>query len=859
MKISNFKIMLLLVLGAFTLTLPNYACAEEKNLSAESQRWLDENLANGKIRGGTAADINNKIAALEAQYKPLKDKYWNAKKRFTQAVIQWELDDLIKRKTEQKVIEEFKREWAEADGFWASGWAAVKGAFKLINKRNIRIMSMGWEYIEAAFTSDKGDSAEDALNEIRENYDGDPKLIAIAKEMMEVGKQAYEVQLQKETYAEITGGELYIYTEIYKDANGKEVKKEVFFQKNGDTFVTVGGVAVGCIPLPVKLAELKNCIFCPLFKTIFNASQVVSTNAFKHLGKSMAQVMLIGYALFVAFSVLKLVSAFTKQDGPKFITGLISQTFKVLFAYILLMKSGEIYAYVIAPVLSAGLEFGMSLLFEKGNTYINGCRGFSGGAVDGIIPQYLYTKLDCFIRAVQAEISIPQSIGSTLMCVARNASADKIFIVKIWDFSMMFQGLIIFGFAWLISLAFAFYLIDATVRLGIVGALMPFLIACWPFKVTSSYTSKGWEMFMNSFFTFVMMGLVVSINVQLMGQALTGSQGGFKAIEMAVNGDKVSELRELLDIGFSGFLILIACCLFGFKLTGQATELAGTMAGGGGSAIGSQIGGLAASGAKAVAGTAVNTGKKATSFVGNVTGATAGLNKMKDSAINGAARTAAKMFGVGRSSGAAGGGSKPSTPKQSDSTQAQNNQPVSGTTPPPSAQQTQKAQEAAPRNSGNGSDSPAMKQDVQNSMREADRNTHNYVGNKQDNNTAWDKYQKSEESLKQSKNEYENAQRMANNAKGTPDEAKHTAAAEKAAAKYAGVQKAHSQNEQNVQDTQDKMNNSAINAYVNQQKAIAQRNGKSFDENASKDYAKNHLDEIKKNLDTIIKADPKYN
>ena len=117
----------------------------------------------------------------------------------------------------------------------------------------------------------------------------------------------------------------------------------------------------------------------------------------------------------------------------------------------------------------------------------------------------------------------------------------------------------------------------------------------------------------------------------------------------------------------------------------------------------------------------------------------------------------------------------------------------------------------------------------------------------------------SEASLKQAKSDYENAQRMAKQAKGTPDEAKYAAAAEKAAQRYAGVQKSHSQNEQNVQNTQDKMNDSAVNAYVNQQKAIAQRNGKAFDENKSREYAKTHLDEIKKNLDTIVKADPRYN
>ena len=85
---------------------------------------------------------------------------------------------------------------------------------------------------------------------------------------------------------------------------------------------------------------------------------------------------------------------------------------------------------------------------------------------------------------------------------------------------------------------------------------------------------------MNTFFVYVFMGLVVSINVELLGQGLTGSKGGFDAIMKALNGNNVQELKELLDIGFAGFLVLVACCLFAFKLTGQASDLAGTMAGG---------------------------------------------------------------------------------------------------------------------------------------------------------------------------------------------------------------------------------------------------------------------------------------
>ena len=58
MKISNLKIILLLVLGAFTLTLPNTVRAEEK--SKEIQ-WFEKNMRAGYIKKAGEADYSAEI------------------------------------------------------------------------------------------------------------------------------------------------------------------------------------------------------------------------------------------------------------------------------------------------------------------------------------------------------------------------------------------------------------------------------------------------------------------------------------------------------------------------------------------------------------------------------------------------------------------------------------------------------------------------------------------------------------------------------------------------------------------------------------------------------------------------------
>lgn len=548
---------------------------------------------------------------------------------------------------------------------------------------------------------------------------------AVAQQLHKLGESALSTAQQLDQKVEElnsmqttikAGQSLYKYTVMGKDKDGNPtILAEYYFIMEGDKFQSITGVTRGCVPLPAKLAESRSCIYCPLFKTIFNAAQSMSTKAYDKLAGPLANVMLIGFAIVIAFMVLKNVSSFTKQDAPKFVTELLVNMFKVLVAYYMLKNANIVYGYIVGPVLKAGFEFGSSLLFAE-NKYLAACDVSKTlqNVSNGVMPAYLYTNLDCFIRAVQAEVAVPQSVGSSLMCVARNAGKESIGPVRnvLWDFGMMFQGFAIWVMGWIISLAFAFYLIDATIQLGIIGALMPFLIACWPFKATRNYTSKGWGIFMNTFFVYVFMGLVVSINVELLGQGLTGSKGGFDAIMKALNGNNVQELKELLDIGFAGFLVLVACCLFAFKLTGQASDLAGTMAGGGGPKIGANIGGLAYGAAtKGVQGT-LKTGLGAAKAVSDKTGLTNVVNKGRDWAKD-------KVWGavgLGRRSGAAGNkqarrSQMGDQQQQQSSTDGQTPQtqtrPATPGAPNPTAQnQIKKMQQAGPRSQQPATPSP---------------------------------------------------------------------------------------------------------------------------------------------------------
>ena len=98
---------------------------------------------------------------------------------------------------------------------------------------------------------------------------------------------------------------------------------------------SVGGLMDGCVPLPLKLEQSKKCILCPLFVILFNTAQSMSIVSYAQLAEGFKNLMLIGFALYIAYVTLKQVSSFTKQDGPKFVSELLVMSFKVLLAYLI--------------------------------------------------------------------------------------------------------------------------------------------------------------------------------------------------------------------------------------------------------------------------------------------------------------------------------------------------------------------------------------------------------------------------------------------------------------------------------------------------------------------------------------------
>ena len=383
----------------------------------------------------------------------------------------------------------------------------------------------------------------------------------------------------------------------------------------------------GCEVLPVKLYNMQGCFFCPLARLIFDTSNEMTKKSFGYFAGGFIAILVVMFAIWLALAALQQVFSMTKQDAPKFLSAIVRQGFKFLLAGLLLANSNTLFEYFIVPVLEGGLAMGQAIQTEgvglrddykplqsqTSADYFNLTQTSEVVLVNGketTINKGLYQKIDEYLANLQGRIAYMQAVGTTLFCVGGHEAIT----LKLEKFksglSMMFLGAILTVFGFLLTISFGFYFLDAILQLAILGVMMPFMIAGWPFKITAQYASTGFKMLLNTFFVMFFTGFVVSVSITLVDQAISqtaaiekAAQGAFGLVGFveAFNEQDIERVRELTDLGSSDFLLLIFACLFGFKFVGQVTPLAGKLASGGLKPLAGKIGTMAASATKGMA------------------------------------------------------------------------------------------------------------------------------------------------------------------------------------------------------------------------------------------------------------------
>lgn len=412
----------------------------------------------------------------------------------------------------------------------------------------------------------------------------------------------------------------------------------------------------GCDVIPVRVYNDSKCRFCSLIGVIFKTADSVAASSRNALASGFAIVIAVGMAIWMAMKTFVFVSSMTSQDAAKYITEMLKQSYKFIIAFFLLLYYDDVFTFIINPLLNAGLEFGLSFAsgtsvekrFEIGNLSVASLQGlgenlpldYARNLDNNYYNIFTYSSLENLAYNINLNYSLLQAIGSGLNCLGWRYIL-LIFGENGWEIGLGF-GCVIYGlffslFGFLSCLAFIFYMLDAVVQLGVVGALLPFLIASWPFKITSKYTSTGFKMLLNSIFTFMMIGLVVKISISLISKAVelnteietsassqqTVTGGGLYELVQAIDNIDTEKLKIMVNVLSVGFLVFLFANILGFLLLARVSELVDRFSSGGMKASAPSLATMGASAIKGVA-------KKATAPTREAVG-----DWMEDKAIKG--------------------------------------------------------------------------------------------------------------------------------------------------------------------------------------------------------------------------------
>lgn len=293
----------------------------------------------------------------------------------------------------------------------------------------------------------------------------------------------------------------------------------------------------------------EGCLFCPLFRVVFNASSQMTKLAIDKLSSPIYHLVILAFALWIALEVLKLVSSPETKDIKDFFAATINKAFVVLLVVIVLQNgAADFMNLALDPIFNTGMKIAEETLSpEKMNdtgqdkTTSITCEKDSQLTNEGALPNSMGNSILCVMRLVQNSAAKVAAIGSATMCASM--SDDYNFLYFIPHFGLLLTG---FGFwlgAMLIIIGVPWMMLDCVVQLAVAGMMLPAAIGFYAFKPTRRYTKPVWNSFLSTMFNFLFMSLMV---LMLMA--------AFDVIMDDTAGKEISQYVLSNDFDFDAFL-----------------------------------------------------------------------------------------------------------------------------------------------------------------------------------------------------------------------------------------------------------------------------------------------------------------
>ena len=329
-----------------------------------------------------------------------------------------------------------------------------------------------------------------------------------------------------------------------------------------------------------------SCIFCDVFRVLFNTASSVAKKSFGVLAQSVMILVCVGFAIWLCLTIMPFVASMDQRNPGPLVDAILKQVFLVLIVVTLLrMDSVKFFQLAMEPFFNTGFKMAQMV-----NSGVDGqtCQNkydILTEAQGAGLPESMGVSILCTIETIQNKILDVMALGSSSICVA--------FHIKNWyfipDVAYLLTGLALWVTAFLMLVIYPFLLIDSVLQLCIATALLPAAIGCYAFNFTKNYSIKVWDTFLNCMFNFLFLAIIIFILCNGLEAVLPNGE-----IWQAGAGSSYEIILEELPWWSPRFLKVVFYLLLGWAVLDEANSFASKFASGiKVNNIGTMVGGLA--------------------------------------------------------------------------------------------------------------------------------------------------------------------------------------------------------------------------------------------------------------------------
>ncbi len=338
------------------------------------------------------------------------------------------------------------------------------------------------------------------------------------------------------------------------------------------------------------------CWFCPVFTTLFNTINTITTAISTTLRDDFIKLLSLGILFYILFKVLKAVISFGEINPSEFFKDLFIPVVKATLAVLLLYNLGSLYHYAVNPLTELSIGFATNIgsttgdilntaehivTSPSGTTNRQTLCSISSSSSFTSTTQPVFEKsvddaFQCFIKTISSSLIVYMAVAASFIA---DCWKPGVLGGTLPNFELLFGGIALFIPLFMIFISLPLKLLDSMFRLMFVSALMPLWVILWVLPPTQGYSKKAFDMFLNVLVTFVCLSVIMLMVLILLGSWTSGISSWADFMTKLQTGH-TAEAFEMINFSTSAFFIALAMTFLAFSLVGKTEEFANNFVGG---------------------------------------------------------------------------------------------------------------------------------------------------------------------------------------------------------------------------------------------------------------------------------------